>query len=241
MEARELVRPCVSGGLESEGFTEFTAVAQGLVTDEEGSYRLYLETIFEDVSCELQMLFSPQETASLVWPKRTALLGLLSILNRHELRELWQEDETLGWIYQYFNAPDERGSMRNDSSFPLNSRELAVRNQFFTPAYVVRFLVDNTLGKLWDEVSGGSARIRSFSRNLIRPIDNDGTLDAETDSPSVASQSIELKDPREIKILDPACGSMHFGMYCFDVLEQIYLDAGKNLTAFRVTVFVLSS
>ena len=63
MEARELVRPCVSGGLESAGFLEFTAVAQGLLADQESSYRLYLETIFEDVSRELRALFDPRDPA----------------------------------------------------------------------------------------------------------------------------------------------------------------------------------
>ena len=69
MEARELVRPCVSGGLESAGFLEFTAVADGLLADPESSYRLLLETIFEDVSRELRALFDPRDPASLLWPK----------------------------------------------------------------------------------------------------------------------------------------------------------------------------
>ena len=61
MEARELVRPCVSGGMESAGFLEFTAVAQGLLADQESSYRLYLETIFEDVSRELRACYGRNE------------------------------------------------------------------------------------------------------------------------------------------------------------------------------------
>ncbi|MBD2549125.1 BREX-1 system adenine-specific DNA-methyltransferase PglX [Microcystis elabens FACHB-917] len=241
MEARELVRPCVSGGLESAGFLEFTAVAQGLLADQESSYRLYLETIFEDVSRELRALFDPRDPASLLWPKRTALLELLEILNRPELAELWIEDETLGWVYQYFNGDAERKKMREESSAPRNSRELAVRNQFFTPRYVVEFLTDNTLGRIWYEMRQGNTGLKDQCRYLVRrpkevwlqpgeeppaQPDADETLSQE----ELLRQPVyiphrSLKDPREIRMLDPACGSMHFGIYAFDLYLDIYAEA----------------
>ena len=241
MEARELVRPCVSGGLESAGFLEFTAVAQGLLADQESSYRLYLETIFEDVSRELRALFDPRDPASLLWPKRAALLELLDILNRPELAELWSEDETLGWVYQYFNGDAERKKMREESSAPRNSRELAVRNQFFTPRYVVEFLTDNTLGRIWYEMRQGNTGLKDRCRYLVRrpneiwlqpgeeppaQPDTDETLSQE----ELLRQPVyiphrPLKDPREIRMLDPACGSMHFGLYAFDLYLEIYEEA----------------
>ena len=241
MEARELVRPCVSGGLESEGFQDFTAVAQGLVVDQESSYRLYLETIFEDVSRELRALFDPRDPASLLWPKRTALLELLDILNRLELAELWREDETLGWIYQYFNGDAERKKMREESSAPRNSRELAVRNQFFTPRYVVEFLTDNSLGRIWYEMRQGDTGLKERCRYLVRR-PNEIWLQPGEEAPAevVADDTLTqeellrqavhipyrpLKDPREIRMLDPACGSMHFGLYAFDLYLAIYEEA----------------
>ena len=69
-----------------------------------------------------------------------ALLALLELINHPEIESLWAEDETIGWIYQYFNSQEERRQMRAASAAPRNSRELAVRNQFFTPRYVVEFL-----------------------------------------------------------------------------------------------------
>ena len=241
MEARELVRPCVSGGLESAGFLEFTAVAQGLLADQESSYRLYLETIFEDVSRELRALFDPRDPASLLWPKRAALLELLDILNRPELAELWIEDETLGWVYQYFNGDAERKKMREESSAPRNSRELAVRNQFFTPRYVVEFLTDNTLGRIWYEMRQGNTGLKDRCRYLVRR-PNEIWLQpgeeppAQPDTDEALSQEEllrqpvyiphrPLKDPREIRMLDPACGSMHFGLYAFDLYLEIYKEA----------------
>ena len=71
---------------------------------------------------------------------------MLNLINDDDIAALWSEDETIGWIYQYFNSKEERKAMRDASQAPRNSRELAVRNQFFTPRYVVEFLVDNTLG-----------------------------------------------------------------------------------------------
>ena len=241
MEARELVRPCVSEGLESTGFLEFSAVAQGLLADQESSYRLYLESIFEDVSRELRALFDPRDPASLLWPKRAALLELLDILNRSELTELWIEDETLGWVYQYFNGDAERKKMREESSAPRNSRELAVRNQFFTPRYVVEFLTDNTLGRIWYEMRQGNTGLRDRCRYLVRrpneiwlksgeeppaqPETNEAVSKEELLSQPVHISHRPLKDPREIRMLDPACGSMHFGLYAFDLYLEIYKEA----------------
>jgi hypothetical protein len=241
MEARELVRPCVSGGLESEGFQEFTAVAQGLLADQEGSYRLYLETIFEDVSRELRALFDPRDPASLLWPRRGPLLQLLDVLNRQELSDLWNEDETLGWFYQFFNSKEERQQMRDESATPRNSRELAVRNQFFTPRYVVQFLTDNTLGRLWYEMQHGETALLEHCTYLARrPNEVWLAPGEECREESVAVENLSqadqlerplhivhrpLKDPREIRMLDPACGSMHFGLYAFDLFEIIYREA----------------
>jgi len=241
MEARELVRPCVSGGLESAGFLEFTAVAQGLLADQESSYRLYLETIFEDVSRELRALFDPRDPVSLLWPKRAALLELLEILNRPELAELWIEDETLGWVYQYFNGDAERKKMREESSAPRNSRELAVRNQFFTPRYVVEFLTDNTLGRIWYEMRQGNTGLKDRCRYLVRrpneiwlqlgeeppeqPNTDEALSQEELLRQPVYIPHRPLKDPREIRMLDPACGSMHFGLYSFDLYLEIYEEA----------------
>jgi hypothetical protein len=242
MEARELVRPCVSGGLESAGFLEFTAVAQGLLADQESSYRLYLETIFEDVSRELRALFDPRDPASLLWPKRTALLELLDILNRPELAELWIEDEALGWIYQYFNGNDVK-QMRDAAKggAPRNSRELAVRNQFFTPRYVVEFLVDNTLGRIWYDMRKGDTRLKDRCRYMVRrpketwlnPGEDDPIYlnsDEALSQEELLRQPVQIarhpfKDPREIRLLDPACGSMHFGLYAFDLYVEIYEEA----------------
>ena len=155
LEARELVQQCVSAGPESAGYREFVGLAPGVVSlPARGGYRLYLESLFDELSTDVKVLFDRRDAASLLWPRHNAFHKLLTELNRSELSGVWAEDETIGWVYQFFNSKEERRKMRDESQAPRNSRELAVRNQFFTPRYVVQFLVDNTLGRTWYEMFG---------------------------------------------------------------------------------------
>ncbi len=150
LEARELVQECITRGEQSAGFREYCGMAPGVELLPEGAgYRLYIESLFDELSTEVKVLFDRRDAASVLWPKRTTFEALLAVLNGAELASVWGEDETIGWIYQYYNSTEERRAMRDASQAPRNSRELAVRNQFFTPRYVVQFLTDNTLGRIW--------------------------------------------------------------------------------------------
>src|SRR5690606_14856986 len=104
--------------------------------------------------------------------------------------------------------------MRDESQAPRNSRELAVRNQFFTPRYVVQFLVDNTLGRTWIEMTNGDTSLTDRCEYFV------GLADERAPR--------AIKDPRDFKILDPACGSGHFLLYCFDLLDVVYREAWER-------------
>ena len=245
MEARELVFPCVSKGDQSQGFKEFSGLAPGLIELPDKGYRLYLECLFDEIGREVGVLFDRTDAASQLWPRRKALEAVLAKLNTPELAGVWGEDETIGWIYQYYNDPEERALMRDTkrggSAAPRNSRELAVRNQFFTPRYVVEFLTDNTLGRIWYEMTKGQTRLKDQCRYLVRrPTEiflAEGqappTLNPTADNCSqeeLLKQPVHiphrsLNDPRETRLLDPACGSMHFGLYAFDLFTVIYDEA----------------
>ena len=235
MEARALVLPCVSQSDQSQGFKEFSGLAPGLIELPDKGYRLYLECLFDEIGREVGVLFDRTDAASQLWPRRKALEAALAKLNTPELAGIWAEDETIGWIYQYYNDPQERKQMREESSAPRNSRELAVRNQFFTPRYVVEFLTDNTLGRIWYEITRGETQLRERCRYLIcqpnevflPPGKNPELLPQEAD---LRQQPVQIphrpiKDPRTILMIDPACGSMHFGLYAFDLFEVIYKEA----------------
>ncbi|MCG8407730.1 MAG: BREX-1 system adenine-specific DNA-methyltransferase PglX [Phycisphaerales bacterium] len=240
LEARGLVQQCVSKGEQSSGFKEFTGLGPGLAELPDKGYRLYLECLFDELSIEIKVLFDRRDPASLLWPRRQALTDLLAILNEPELAGVWDQDETIGWVYQYFNSSEERRKMREESQAPRNSREVAVRNQFFTPRYVVEFLTDNTLGRIWYEMRQGDTKLEEQCRYLVRrPAEiflAEGEEPPEQESDENLSQEELLKqpvyvpfrakkDPRDLKILDPACGSGHFLLYCFDLLLTIYEEA----------------
>lgn len=220
LEDRELVQECVSKGEQSSGFREFCGMAPGLpLLPDDAGYRLYLESLFDELSTEVKVLFDRRDNASVLWPKRQTFEALLEILNTSELSGVWCEDETIGWVYQFFNSDNDRKAARYDESgkpkAPQNSRELAVRNQFFTPLYVVQFLTDNTLGRLWLEMQGEQTCLAKRCEYLVRPLDE-------------PAHPRPKKDPRDLRILDPACGSGHFLLYSFELLLSIYEEAWEN-------------
>jgi hypothetical protein len=237
-EARELLIESVAAGYSSKGFQLYARLAGTGLGETGDAYRCYLFSVFDELALDLAVLFDRFSPLGRLFPRESALLDLLKLLNDPELTDLWAEDETIGWIYQYFNSKEERKQMRDASAAPRNSRELAVRNQFFTPRYVVEFLVDNTLGRLWYEMTQGQTALKESCRYLVRrPTEiflAEGELVPEpTDTGEELSQADllkqpvhvpfrPLKDPRELRMLDPACGSMHFGLYAFDLYERIY-------------------
>ena len=213
MEARGQLIESVSKGYQSRGYQLYSKIAGTALGETGQAYQVYLFSVFDELAQELPALFDRYAANGLLFPRETALRALLHELNHFEIEPLWAADETIGWIYQYFNSKEERKAMRDASQAPRNSRELAVRNQFFTPRYVVEFLVDNTLGRLWFNATGGQTDLRDHCQYLLVKPD---------EQPQAA---IKLRDPRTLKLLDPACGSMHFGLYAFDLFAEIYREA----------------
>lgn len=248
-EERGLVVECVRKGTASDGFRLFERVAGGALGARHETYRAFLECMFDELALELGVLFDRTTPVSAVFPTERCLDTVLTELNKPEIAHLWREDETIGWIYQYFNPPEERKTMREASQAPRNGRELAVRNQFFTPRYVVEFLADNTIGRIWYEMRQGETALSNDCLYLVRrpnevflrtsetvpvPDDRDETLSSE----ELIKKPVYVlhrpkKDPRDIKILDPACGSGHFLLYAFDLLETVYLEAWGDMESPR--------
>ena len=153
-EARGLLIESVGSGYQSQGFQLYARLA-GTGLGETGEvYQTYLFSVFDELAQDLPGLFDRYSPQGRLFPHEPVLLQLLGLINEADIAALWSEDETIGWIFQYFNSREERKKMRDESQAPRNSRELAVRNQFFTPRYVVEYLVDNTLGRLWFDATG---------------------------------------------------------------------------------------
>lgn len=250
MEARGLIREAVSRGLRSQGFMFYLAdhpedEAVWAGGEQYVAYRHYLRWLGESLSEEVGALFSPQDLATRLFPPQRTLEEVLEVINSPELEGIWGVDETIGWIYQYFTPKELRDRSRKESSAPRNSYELAFRNQFYTPRYVVEFLTDNTLGRMWYEMRRGDTALVEKCRYLVPhpgepfPVNAAGAGDASSRQQDVVAASTfdrsgslphrRKKDPREIKILDPACGSGHFLLYCFDLLQTIYEEAYDDI------------
>ncbi|WP_104901454.1 DNA methyltransferase [Nostoc sp. 'Peltigera membranacea cyanobiont' N6] len=210
-EERNLVIECVRKGMESDGFRLFERLANGSLGSRYETYRVFVESMFDELAVDLGVLFDRTTPQSTIFPSDRVLTDVFDLLNDATLRPIWTEDETIGWIYQYFNPPEERRAMREASQAPRNSRELAVRNQFFTPRYVVEFLTENTLGRLWYEMRQGDTRLKDECQYFVQ----------NSEQFSVRNR----KDPRDIKGLDPASGSGHFLLYAYDLFEVIYQEA----------------
>ncbi|MEO2177634.1 MAG: SAM-dependent methyltransferase, partial [bacterium] len=247
-EAREFVVESISQGYQSKGFQLYQRIAGSALGEIGQAYQCYLFGIFDELSLDLSVLFDRYSNQGRLFPRETVLLELLDLINHAELELLWAEDETVGWIYQYFNSKEERKKMREESQTPRNSRELAVRNQFFTPRYVVEFLTDNTLGRIWYEMTQGKTTLVGRCQYLVRrpneiflkpgeqAPEQDGQERENLSQDELLQQTVyimhrPIKDPRNIKMLDPACGSMHFGIYAFDLFELIYSEAWDIETA----------
>ncbi len=343
LERRGLRREAVGRSINSQGFMFYLAdhpedERRYDTGGQDEAYRNFLRWLGGTLSEEIGVLFSPTDPAHHLFPPQRVLDAVLDLINAEELNEVWDEEETIGWVYQYYTPKELRDQARKESQAPRNSYELSFRNQFYTPDYVVRFLVDNTLGRTWYEMRQGNTRFAEQCEYLVRRSDEvflgevvqpevaraqswlrgetsaepdvvslghtvngynrtpapgegaeewieerlprladgdagefktqelldwlfllcrkdrfvEGTLEESTNEirvlMDVVRERVDLsqrdglsqeerlrapvfipyrapKDPRELRIIDPACGSGHFLLYCFDLLETIYEEA----------------
>ena len=125
--------------------------------------------------------------------------------------EDWREGVTvLGWMYQYYNADvkDEFFKSKRKAA----AADIAPATQLFTPEWIVRYMVENSLGRLWMLNNPGSS-LRERMEYYIEP-------DAEHED------FIRISSPEEITLCDPACGSGHILVYAFDLLFHMYEERG---------------
>ena len=188
------------------------------------------------------MLFSPYDPANFVFPPQRVLDQVLDLINSAELADIWTADETIGWVYQYFTPKELRDKARSESQAPRNSYELAFRNQFYTPRYVVEFLTDNTLGRTWYEMRQGQTVLVDQCRYLVRRPNEiflaQGEDAPESDVDTSALSQEELlqqpvyiptctEEPRRLKLLDPAWAA-GISCLCLRPAGDIYEEAWQN-------------
>jgi len=175
------------------------------------AYRHFLLWQCAQLSKEIKVLFDPENLASQLFPRPRALKSLLEMLNGPALADIWSQEETVGWIYQYFNEKEKKDVFDRlyKKKLKIRPEDIPAATQLFTPRWIVKFLVQNSLGRQWMQMHSAS-RLQEKLDYLV-PLA--GEIPAE-----------KMKPVKEIEVLDPACGTMHFGLVAFDLLAEMYKE-----------------
>lgn len=194
-------------GLERDRVFDLVAAA-----DDEALFRLILVAQMNELAECLPDIFGRVGTAdALLLPTR--LLdhgeeGVLCALVERVKRSTWENVESLGWMYQFYNSEVK------DTFFKSKAKEtpdtIGPATQLFTPNWIVRYMVQNSLGRLW-MLNNPKSPLRDEMEYYIEP-------DAEHED------FIKIEGPEDISLCDPACGSGHILVYAFDLLAKMYLE-----------------
>ena len=202
--------------------------------DDEGLFRLILLAQCNELADALPEVFAHLGAADeLMLPDgllRTGENDVLYHLVTDIPEETWQDVEVLGWMYQFYN------SERKDDFFKSKRKasvdDLAPATQLFTPKWIVQYLVENSLGRLW-MLNNPDSHLKDQMKYFIVPDDEHEDF-------------IRINGPEDITFCDPACGSGHILSYAFELLYAMYEERGyrpseipelileKNLAGFEI-------
>ncbi|MHA1344205.1 MAG: BREX-1 system adenine-specific DNA-methyltransferase PglX, partial [Promethearchaeota archaeon] len=165
----------------------------------------YIRYTFNQLSDKIQ-LYSSDHLYDLL-PEVYNLKEIINEFNKID-EENWQSDDIMGWLYESYNRK-KRESFKN-SNEKIEYNWVSVTSQIYTPRWVVEFILNNSLGKLWMEMHPESKFKENHNIANIpkKPI-------------------VKTKPVREIKVIDPAVGSGNFLLYAFDLFYEMYIEEGK--------------
>lgn len=222
---RMFTRPAADGGwelgsqavdealdIEIEGIDPAHVMELKQTGEDEPLFRyLFLAQCDELADC-LPGVFKPVDAcmALLLPPNLMEPEGVIGHMVADIDEDDWSSVQILGWMYQYYNAEVK------DAFFKSKAKEtpdtIGPATQLFTPDWIVRYMVENSLGRLW-MLNNPQSELREQMEYYIEP-------DAEHED------FIHVEGPEDITLCDPACGSGHILVYAFDLLFQMYLERG---------------
>lgn len=164
----------------------------------------------------------------------TELLLNLSVIDQdgvvyHLVHDIPEEDfnvseggqvEIIGWMYQYYNTEPKNDAFAKKGK--ITKEEVPAVTQLFTPDWIVRYMVENSLGRLWVE-GHPDAELQGKWKYYLEEAEQEPEVQAEL--AKIREEYAKLK-PEDIKLIDPCMGSGHILVYAFDVFMQIYENAG---------------
>ena len=167
--------------------------------------RGYIKAEFTKISERIQ-LYSADYLYNML-PDVNELNEIIVEFNKIDEKD-WHSDDIMGWMYEYYNRTKrEEFKSKGDK---IEYQWVSLTSQVYTPRWVVEFILNNSLGKLWMEMHPGSSL---KDNHKIANIPDKATL--------------EEKPVEEIKVLDPAVGSGNFLLYAFDLFYDMYLEEGE--------------
>lgn len=192
-----------------------------------------LTAAFAQLHTDLGPLFAPDHDYACLWPSYAALSNALRLINEGLPTAAYQAPDFLGWVYQFFNVGEKDRVRAENKGTPRSPYELSVINQFYTPSWVVKVLVDNTLGRLWYQMHPDTALVPKTPPALPgeRPADLPPAADylVPRTGEKIRFRRVEadgsvspFKRVRDLRFLDPACGTLHFGQYAFGLIYRMY-------------------
>ena len=175
-------------------------------------YSILMEEKCEDLSNIMPFMFKKKGTYSdILFPTGLLMENSLLVKLREEIGAE-APIELIGWLYQYYNSEKREvvynGSMKKSK---INKEYIAPATQLFTPDWIVKYMVENSLGKLALESTGINENLKDNWKYYV---------DSE------AEENLEKIKIEDIKILDPAMGSGHILVYTFDLLFEMYENLG---------------
>ena len=224
----------VASELELPGLDKAQAFDLMDTADDEGLFRLILLAQCNELADALPEVFAHLGAADeLMLPDgllRTGENDVLYHLVTDIPEETWQDVEVLGWMYQFYNS--ERKDDFFKSKRKASADDLAPATQLFTPKWIVQYLVENSLGRLW-MLNNPDSHLKDQMKYFITPDDEHEDF-------------IRISGPEDITFCDPACGSGHILSYAFELLYAMYEERGyrpseipqlileKNLTGLEI-------
>ncbi|MER2513944.1 MAG: BREX-1 system adenine-specific DNA-methyltransferase PglX, partial [Nitrosomonas ureae] len=144
--------------------------------------------------------------------------------------EDWKAVEIIGWLYQFYISEKKDALMKAKKAY--KTEDIPAVTQLFTPNWIVKYLVQNSLGAKW-LATYPSSKIKEKMEYYIEPAEQ--TEDVKEQLKTVTP---DVLDPEELTVMDPACGSGHILVEAYDLLKEIYLERGyrpKDIPALIIT------
>lgn len=166
----------------------------------------------------------------------TELLLNLSVIDQdgvvyHLIHDIPEDDfnierggqvEIIGWLYQYYNTEPKAAAFAKNGK--ITKEEIPAVTQLFTPDWIVRYMVENSLGRLWVE-GHPDCGLKENWKYYLEEAQQESEVQAKL---AEIRKEYAALNPEDIKLIDPCMGSGHILVYAFDVLMQIYESAGYS-------------